>query len=70
MPLWNDRFDCEWAVASLSERHRVAIVLNVYGGLSYREIAEALEIPLGTVKSRMYYAFRELREKLYVEAAP
>jgi RNA polymerase sigma-70 factor, ECF subfamily len=38
--------------------------MSFYQGMTYSEIAEALEIPLGTVKSRVYYAEKKLRDKL------
>ena len=56
------RMDVQAALAQLSEKLRMVVVLNVYQGLKYREIAEVLEIPLGTVKSRMHLALRQLRE--------
>jgi RNA polymerase sigma-70 factor (ECF subfamily) len=52
------------AIASLPEVSRVVLVLKEYGELSYREIAEALYIPIGTVMSRLNYARRLLKEKL------
>jgi RNA polymerase sigma-70 factor (ECF subfamily) len=52
------------AIASLPEASRVVLVLKEYGDLSYREISEALYIPLGTVMSRLNYARRLLKEKL------
>jgi RNA polymerase sigma-70 factor (ECF subfamily) len=50
------------AVRMLSEDHREIIVLKNFKGCSYREIAETLDIPMGTVMSRLYYARRALRE--------
>jgi RNA polymerase sigma-70 factor (ECF subfamily) len=50
------------ALHELSEEMRSVIVLNIYQGLKYQEIADALEIPLGTVKTRMFYALRKLKE--------
>ncbi len=41
------------ALLQLSERHRTVLVLRHYEGLKFREIAEVLDIPQGTVKSRM-----------------
>ena len=48
------------AAARLSE-HRQVIRLAHWGGLSLREIAERSGVPIGTVKSRVYYALRSLR---------
>lgn len=48
----------------LSEEQRVIITLNVFKTMSYREIAEVLDIPVGTVKSRMHQAIIKLREIL------
>lgn len=56
------RLDAEAAVASLSPKLREVVVLNVYQGLKYQEIADALGIPLGTVKSRLNMALDELRK--------
>jgi RNA polymerase sigma-70 factor (ECF subfamily) len=52
------------AVLSLPDACRAVLVLREYEGLSYQEIADALEIPVGTVMSRLNYARRLLREKL------
>ena len=49
------------AVSSLSESNRAVLVLREYGDLSYQEIATALEIPIGTVMSRLNYARNHLR---------
>lgn len=62
------RLDVEAALARLSERLRLVVVMSVYQGLSYPEIAQALEIPVGTVKSRMFLALRALREALSVRS--
>ena len=48
----------------LDPMHRLVLVMSFYQGMTYSEIAEALEIPLGTVKSRVYYAEKKLRDKL------
>ncbi len=52
------------ALATLSEPHRAIIMLSDLEGLSYREIAEVLDIPMGTVMSRLHNARRRLREAL------
>ena len=54
------------AVLSLPEASRSVLVLREYGGLSYREIADTLGIPMGTVMSRLNYARRVLRRLLAV----
>jgi RNA polymerase sigma-70 factor (ECF subfamily) len=52
------------AIQSLPDASRAALVLKEYEGLSYREIADALDIPIGTVMSRLNYARKMLKEKL------
>jgi RNA polymerase sigma-70 factor, ECF subfamily len=49
------------ALAKLSPDHREVIRLAHFESLSLREVADALGLPLGTVKSRSYYALRHLR---------
>lgn len=52
------------AVRVLPEAARTVLVLREYGDLSYEEIASVLEIPMGTVMSRLSYARTRLREML------
>lgn len=52
------------AVAGLSEPHRMVFELGVVQELPYQEIGAILDIPVGTVKSRMYHAVRKLQEAL------
>jgi RNA polymerase sigma-70 factor (ECF subfamily) len=49
------------ALQFLPEAQRRTFVLHVDGGLSYREVAEALGISIGTVMSRLFYARQKLR---------
>lgn len=48
------------AVASLPEEHRIVFTLFADAEMSYGEIAEALEIPIGTVMSRLFHARKKL----------
>lgn len=57
--------DVQHALEQLSPKLREVIVLNIYQGLRYQEIADALGIPLGTVKSRINLALSALREILH-----
>lgn len=52
------------AVLSLPDAARAVLVLREYEGLSYHEIAEALDIPVGTVMSRLSYARQLLKSRL------
>ncbi|MCX7699625.1 MAG: RNA polymerase sigma factor [Gemmataceae bacterium] len=52
------------ALMQLPEAQRRTFVLHVDGGLSYREVAEALDISIGTVMSRLFYARQKLRAYL------
>ncbi|MEN8149488.1 MAG: sigma-70 family RNA polymerase sigma factor [Planctomycetota bacterium] len=52
------------AVSRLPEEQRLVFVLSENQGMKYAEISEVMEIPVGTVKSRMHAAVRRLRELL------
>jgi len=52
------------ALESLSDRDREVLVLKEFEGLRYREIAEILGVPIGTVMSRLYSARRRLAAAL------
>jgi RNA polymerase sigma-70 factor, ECF subfamily len=52
------------AVSTLPLSQRVVVVLYYINGLSLQEIADILEIPVGTVKSRLHYGRQALKENL------
>ncbi|MGF1577898.1 MAG: RNA polymerase sigma factor [Gemmataceae bacterium] len=52
-------------VNKLPDFLRQVVLLNYYQGLKYREIAEILDIPVGTVKSRLHSAVAKLAESWY-----
>lgn len=56
--------DVERALARLSEAKRITLLLAEVEGLSCAEIAQALEIPIGTVWTRLHAARRDLRRAL------
>ena len=60
--------DIAEALDTLSHEYRATLVLRFYSGLSLQEIAATLDVPLGTVKSRLSVGLRRLREILI--AAP
>ena len=49
-------------MTSLPEPERDALLLHVWEGLSYDDVADALGVPVGTVRSRLHRARRRLRE--------
>jgi len=56
-----DRDQIERGLRRLTDAQRTILALNFYVGLSAPEVAEALEIPVGTAKSRLHYAIEALR---------
>jgi len=52
------------AAAELSDDQRAAFVLAEFHGMSLADIADALEVPEGTVKTRLFRARAQLRERL------
>jgi RNA polymerase sigma-70 factor (ECF subfamily) len=52
------------AIAALPPRHRIVVVLALVDEVPYSEIADALGLPVGTVKSRVFHAVRRLRRRL------
>lgn len=55
--------DLNHAIYSLNDEYRVPFMMH-FEGFKYQEIAEDLELPLGTVKSRIFFARRELKDQL------
>lgn len=53
------------AMESLNDEFRTIIILSDIEEMTYEEIAEILEIPLGTVRSRLHRARKAMQEKLY-----
>jgi RNA polymerase sigma-70 factor, ECF subfamily len=58
------------AILALPDASRAVLVLREYEGLSYQEIADTLNIPLGTVMSRLNYARKVLRGQLEQKLSP
>lgn len=56
--------DVQTALDQLSPKLKTTLVLNVFQGLRYQEIADILQIPLGTVKSRINQALDHIRSAL------
>jgi RNA polymerase sigma-70 factor (ECF subfamily) len=52
------------AIAGLSEEHRAVLVLREIDGCCYETIADVLDLPIGTVRSRLHRARLQLREEL------
>jgi RNA polymerase sigma-70 factor (ECF subfamily) len=52
------------AIHDLNEQDREILVLREFQGLSYAEISDVLDIPKGTVMSRLHNARRRLRDRL------
>lgn len=63
-----DRDELERAFRRIPVDQRAVFVLHHYLGLRHAEIAETLDVPLGTVKSRIYYASMTLRAAIAADA--
>jgi RNA polymerase sigma-70 factor, ECF subfamily len=59
-----DRDRLEKALAQLPANYRMLVVAHYMRGVQYESLAEALNLPLGTVKTHLYRAKRRLRELL------
>ena len=60
----DERDALERAFAALSAEHRAVVVLHHYAGLPLVDVAAVVGAPVGTVKSRLHYATRTLRDAL------
>ncbi len=58
------RDEVRQAIAALSFNQKVVVVLHYLNGLSLEDIAQILDCPVGTIKSRLYYARENLRHSL------
>ena len=56
------------AINTLGDKHRLVVILRYYAGFSNEEIARALSIPSGTVRSRLHTARQRLKRLLADEA--
>ena len=57
--------DVVWdALNNLADKDREIIILKEYQELSYKEISDVLEIPIGSVMSRLFYARQKLAKSL------
>ena len=66
---WEEAESIRQVLLGLSDKLRAVIVLRYYADLSYAEIAQSLEIPLGTVKSRLDLALKTMRKTLQSDPA-
>ena len=62
---WFTDSDVKAAIESLPDRYRIPVLLADVEGFSYKEIAEMLEIPIGTVMSRLHRGRKALQKELY-----
>jgi RNA polymerase sigma-70 factor (ECF subfamily) len=64
----HDRDQLERAFRRLSVDHRAVVILHIYLDMPLRAVAETLDIPIGTVKSRLTRAIRQMRLALEADA--
>ena len=65
-----DRDLLDRAFRTLTVEQRAVVVLQYYRDLTLSEIAEVLQVPIGTVRSRLHYARRALRSAIEADARP
>ena len=64
------RDQLETAIRRLSVDHRTVLVLHHYADIPLDRVAQILEIPVGTVYSRLHHAMRDMRAALDADARP
>ncbi|HWB54504.1 MAG TPA: sigma-70 family RNA polymerase sigma factor, partial [Tepidisphaeraceae bacterium] len=63
VPRTQKEMDVHQMLSVLSDEHRQVMVLREIEGLSYEEIADVLDVPRGTVESRLHRARQNLKER-------
>lgn len=61
-PIQTPSYHLHDLLSALPKEQKEVVILRIWGGMSFREIAETLGLPLGTVLSRMRYALLRLRK--------
>jgi RNA polymerase sigma factor (sigma-70 family) len=59
-------YEIEDLITQLTPEQKEVVLLKVYSGLTFKEIAETLKCPINTSISRMHYALKSLREKIKI----
>lgn len=62
-----DKDEIEQAMERLGDSFKVVLILRYFSELSYEEISQVLQIPLGTVKSRLTRALKMLQREIHIE---
>ena len=62
---WFSEIEVKEALESLPEQFRMAVLLADVEGFSYKEIAEILDVPIGTVMSRLHRGRKAMQRQLY-----
>jgi RNA polymerase sigma-70 factor (ECF subfamily) len=58
------KVDLSAALQTLTDEHRAVLVLREFEQMSYEEMSQALDVPIGTIESRLFRARAELRKRL------
>ncbi len=66
---WFSESEVKAAMEALPEQFRLAVILADIEGFSYKEIADILDVPIGTVMSRLHRGRKSLQKQLYEFAA-